>query len=162
MKKNNVESFQWGRVLIKYIIMMKVAWILVIASILQVTAGNTLSYSQNPKSDHKLEDVTLEELIWALKKETGLNFFYRSGDISKVKHLSVDIKDASAEEVLEQVLEGTGLTFEVIHKTVIIKKSKEPLFEPIVKPVAQQPQTREVRGLVRDDRGGCCPGFLLW
>lgn len=161
MKKNNFEPFHWGRVLIKYIIMMKVAWVLMIASVLQVTAGNTLSYSQNSKLSPKLEDVTLEELIWAIKKETGFNFFYSSGDIASVKHLSIDIKDATAEEILEQALEGTGLVFEIIHKTVIIKKSKTPILEPIEKPVEQQPQTREVRGLVRDDRGSMLPGVSV-
>ncbi len=109
----------------------------------------------------KLEDATLEEVIWTMKRETEFSFFYSSADIAEVDHLEVNMRNATAEEILEKALEGTGLTFEIIHKAVIIKKSDQVVVEPVVKPVEQQPQNKEVQGIVRDEQGVGLPGVSV-
>ncbi len=161
MKKNKCGQSPWERVLFKAIIMMKVTWVIIVASVLHVTAGNNILYSQNTRLSMKLEDASLEELIWSMKRQTDFNFFYSSADIASVDHLDVNMRNATAEEILRDVLEGTDLTFEILHKTIIIKKADQVIVEPVVKPVEQQPQNREINGLVRDDKGNRLPGVSV-
>ncbi|WP_175549968.1 TonB-dependent receptor [Mariniphaga anaerophila] len=142
--------------------MMKMVWIFVLASALQVVAGNTKSYSQVTRLDLKLKNASLENVIWSIKKQTEFNFFYNSEDVKEVKNIDVDLKGATAEEILEDVLEGSDLTFEIVHKAIIIRKDsrmKSKLMEPLEQ--NQQPRQKEITGKVTDADGGPLPGVTI-
>jgi len=79
MKKFMKNYFPRRKVL-KYIVMVKIVWIFVLASALQVVAGNTKSYSQVTKLDLRLKNASLESIIWTMKKQSEFNFFYNSDD----------------------------------------------------------------------------------
>lgn len=160
MKKNHVEHSPLRRALIKSIIMMKAVWILVMASVLQVTAGNTDSYSQNVKMNLNLKDACLDEVIWSIKKQTEFNFFYNTDDVKEINGLSLDWKDATAEEILTKCLAKTDLIFEIINETVIIKKADKPI--PEMKTIVeQQLQKKELKGKVIDSQKQPIPGVII-
>jgi TonB-linked SusC/RagA family outer membrane protein len=161
MKKNYVEHSPWRNPWVKYIMMMKAVWILVMIPVLQVTAGNMKSYSQSTKMNLKLKDVSLEEVIWSIKKVTEFNFFYNSEDIKGIDQLDLDCKDATAEEILIKCLEGTDLTYEIVNKAVIIKKAEKPAIKVNDTPLEQQPQRKEIKGTVKDTQGLPLPGVSV-
>lgn len=157
MKKNDVLHSHFMRALLKWFIMVKLIWVIIVASVLQVSAGTNESYSQTVKLDLRLNNVDLEQVIWAIKKQTDFKFFYSSEEVGKVKDLDVDVKNATPEDVLNDCLAGTDLTYEIVHKAVIIKalpaeKSKNSL------PAVEQPQKKELKGTVTDAKGGPIPG----
>ena len=160
MKKNLVKHSPQRRALIKYIIMMKAVWILVMASVLQVTAGNTESYSQNTKLNLKLKDASLEEVIWGIRKQTEFNFFYNTEDVKEVNGLNLNYKDATAQEILTKCLAGTGLTFEIVNKAVIIKEKDKPI-HGITTVVLEQPRKKQLEGKVTDAKGDPIPGTTV-
>ena len=163
MKKNYARHFsRRRRVLIKYIIMMKVVWIIMLVSVLGVSAGTSKSYSQTTKLNLQLKDATLEQVIWAIKEKTEFDFFYNSDDIQDVKGLDIDSKNSTADEILELCLRNTSLTYEIVNKTVIIKKSelkKEP--SKTKEPGEQQPQAKTVKGRIIDAGGSPIPGTTI-
>ncbi|MCL4481734.1 MAG: carboxypeptidase-like regulatory domain-containing protein, partial [Bacteroidetes bacterium] len=160
MKKNLVKHSPQRRALIKYIMMMKAVWILVMASVLQVTAGNTESYSQNTKLNLKLKDASLEEVIWGIRKQTEFNFFYNTEDVKEVNGLNLNYKDATAQEILTKCLAGTGLTFEIVNKAVIIKEKDKPI-HGITTVVLEQPRKKQLEGKVTDAKGDPIPGTTV-
>lgn len=162
MKKNDVVRSPLKRALIKYIIMMKVLWILVMASVLQVTAGNIESYSQGTRMNLRLKGASLEEVIWTMKKQSEFNFFYNSDDVNEVNGLNLKCKDATAEEILTECLDKTDLTFEIVNKAVIIKKVAKPI-PKISEIVVEQgsEQGKKVTGQVVDEKGEPIPGTTI-
>ncbi|WP_172594468.1 TonB-dependent receptor [Mariniphaga sediminis] len=140
--------------------MMKMVWIFVLASALQVTAGNMKSYSQATKLNLRLKNVSLESVIWNIKKQTEFSFFYNSEDIKGVKNIDVDLEDVTVEEILLSVLNETDLTFEIVHKTIIIRKDIRLKSRPVVI-LEQQPQQKEITGKVTDTGGQPLPGVTI-
>lgn len=162
MKKKFEKHPHFTGVLLKYLIIMKAVWIIIMATALQVTAGTNLTYSQATKMDLHLKNADLEELIWTMKKQSEFNFFYSSEEIQGVRGLDIEMKQATAEDVLDQCLKGTGLTYEIVHKTIIIKKDTKVVPREVDLPLqAEQPQKRIITGTVRDEKGLPIPGVTV-
>lgn len=72
MKKNGVTSAFFKRKVFQFLIMMKVVWVIILASAFQAAA--TESYSQTTKISLSMKQASLEEVIWTMKKMTQFNF----------------------------------------------------------------------------------------
>ncbi|HEY3389608.1 MAG TPA: TonB-dependent receptor, partial [Prolixibacteraceae bacterium] len=163
MKKTIAKRAHLMRVLSKYLIMMKALWIIFLASVLQVSAGTTASYSQSAKMSIHLENANLEQVIWNMKKQSEFNFFYGNDDVQSVKGLNVEMKDATAEEVLNHCLNGTDLTFEIVHKAIIIKKVDKDIDLSSSESAAKTSAApkRKITGTVSDEKGQPIPGVTV-
>lgn len=79
-------------------------------------------YSQTKTVSIKMERGSLEEIIQVLKRQTEYGFFYNIDNeaIKNVKNISIDMTDVRLEDVLQQILKGTNLTYSIINDVVII------------------------------------------
>ena len=159
MKKKEVKcSLNW-RELLKYLIMLKAIGVIVMISALNVGASTVGVYSQTVKMNLQLRDADLEAVIWTIKKQSEFNFFYNTEDIKDVKGLDVNLRNATAEEILSECLEGTDLTYSIVHKAIIIKK--------IEKTVGSLPwelnaeQKKPLSGVVTNSFGEPIPGVSV-
>lgn len=160
MKKTLVKySLRW-RVLIKYVIIMGAIGGLLLNPVTQVFAETSQSYSQTTKINLTLQNATLEEIIWSMKEQTEFQFFYNSDDVSTVNGITVDLKNVTAEEVLKQTLQGSDLSFNIIHKTIIISKEEDSKVRPS-NLATHQTQERKVSGVVTDSNGAPIPGVSV-
>ncbi|MFN0293599.1 SusC/RagA family TonB-linked outer membrane protein [Pedobacter helvus] len=73
-----------------------------------------------------LKDASLETVFNEIKKQTGFSFWYDKEEIDKTSKISVSIKNASIQQVLEQCLKGLPYSFEIFDKTVVIKRKNKP------------------------------------
>jgi hypothetical protein len=163
MKKKFAKYPHFLRALSKCLIIMKAVWIIIMASVLHVSAGTNLSYSQSVKMNLHFDKANLEQVIWDMKKQTEFNFFYSNEEVKSVKGLDIDMKNATAQDVLDFCLTGTGLTYEIVHKAIIIKKeAKEvaPVFNGLPLTTNAQ-QKKEISGTVRDEKGVPIPGATV-
>lgn len=158
MKKNVLGHPLIRRVNLKFVIMVKMFWCLLLASVIQASAITTDTYSQGVKLRLKFEDATLEEIIWAMKKQSEFEFFYLSDDIKNVKGIDLEVEDASPEKVLDKCLENTNLSYEIVHKAVIIKKTAKPAIYSTLK---TEDQKKEISGTVKDKNGMGIPGASI-
>lgn len=125
---------------------MKLTAIFLLTALLHVQAEG---YSQI--SIHK-EKTTLHKVFREIKRQSGYNFLYRYEIIEKAGSVSVRIENASIAEAVEQSLRGTGLSYEIVDETVIIKN--EPISitnTPVTEPVVPPPVT--ISGKVVDENG---------
>ena len=67
-----------------------------------------------------------------IRKQTGFNFFYNAALLEQTGKITVQVNDASLEEVLEQCFEETSFTYSIVEKTIVImekgKRNKSGLF----------------------------------
>jgi TonB-linked SusC/RagA family outer membrane protein len=160
MKKNEMMHSHFMRGVLKWCIMIKLLWIMIAASVLQVSAGTSPTYSQAAKVSLKLTKVDLEKVIWSIKNQTEFNFFYSSEEVRKVKDLDVNMENVTAQDVLDKCLQGTNLTYEIVHKAVIIKSLPISVTNEISKPVGQL-NKKELKGKIVDSKGNAIPGITV-
>ncbi|MCK9641699.1 MAG: carboxypeptidase-like regulatory domain-containing protein, partial [Prolixibacteraceae bacterium] len=143
--------------------MVKAVWIIVMASVLQVSAGTNLSYSQSVKMNIHLENVDLEQVIWTMKKQSEFNFLYSNEDVKGVNKLDIEMKDATAETILDYCLKGTDLTYEIVNKAIIIKRTEGDgsRINNGLPAQSEAEQKRELSGTVKDSKGLPLPGVSV-
>src|SRR5688572_22286919 len=79
----------------KTFLVMKLTAILLLAFCLQVTAGGN---AQGITISEK--NVPLQKVFSRIEEQTGFNFFYKIELISQARKVSIDVRNASLEQVL--------------------------------------------------------------
>ena len=123
MEKNPGMAFPARGKLKKIFLVMKLKIFLILFGCLQVHAA---VYSQNDvKISLDLENVSLEEVIWAIERQTDFVFMYGTSDVEKVQSLTVKENDKGVGEILQACLRNTGLCYEISGNAVVIKKGEQ-------------------------------------
>ena len=147
MKKNQETIFFSRRKWEKILFVMKLKLILILISSFQLSAA---VYSQGNKVTLKMENTSLEQVIWEIQKQTDFVFMYGTQDVSKVARLTVDMKDKTVNEILNQCLRNTGLIYMISGNAVIIKRADD-----------NKKETTVIKGVVRDQKGEPLPGVTI-
>lgn len=136
--------------LIKYLIIMKLVVLFILVSLFQVQAKE--SYAQTVSlSKH---NVSIVEVFREIKKQTNYNVISTSKLIKETPLVSIEMKDASLKDALNQLLIPVGLSYILEDHAIVIKKAERTLG---VKAIADKEliavQQREVAGNVTDENG---------
>jgi len=122
-------------------------------------------YSQNKKFTLELEDVTLQKVFETIEKQSEFIFFYQSDLMNFNKTVNVKAEDQRVEYILDQVLAGNGVSYEIIDRQIVLRKkgqSAEKQMETtestedavLELKVPSEPQQHEVTGTVTDAQTG--------
>ena len=101
---------------------MKLTAIFLFVASLEVSAGTkaqTVTIS--------LRNTPLEHVFKEVKKQTGYSFVYTRELIQQTANVSIDMKNASLQQVLDHLLAGQPLTYSIQDNIVIIKPRMTPL-----------------------------------
>lgn len=113
--------------------------------ILVLYLGLTSIYANVAKAQNeiavKVEGASLQKLFAAIQQKSDYVIFYNDDLLSSSKKVSLN-EYGTVPEILNTALMNTGLTYSVIDKQIVIKKSK----------VIQQEQY-ELKGIVTDESG---------
>ncbi|MDR2130581.1 MAG: SusC/RagA family TonB-linked outer membrane protein [Odoribacteraceae bacterium] len=118
-------------------------------TLLPVFVVATPGFSQQRVS-MKMREVALEQVLKEIQRVSGYYILYNVEDVRPVTGVSVEVQEATVEEVLERVLRSTSLRYVVEEETILITKR-----------VTQSPERRIVRGVIRDERGLPVPGATI-
>ena len=88
---------------------MKLFWILMCVFTFSVSAE---SLAQQERVSLNLKDVAVRALFDEIQRQTNLYFVFNTELTDRLGQLSVNVKDETVENVLQQILKGTGLTYE--------------------------------------------------
>ena len=66
----------------------------------------------------------MESTIWYIQNRTNYVFVYTQKDVAGVKDITLRGKNKTVSEILDECLEGTNLTYEIIDKKIVIKKKQ--------------------------------------
>lgn len=129
---------------------MKTVFIFLLLLTLQVNAS---VYSQEVKLNLNLKNGTFKEIIDEICRLSEFSFVYSDWDLPQTRVKNLKFRDASIEEVLRTLLAGTGLSYEMTEKTILLKKA------PVPRTSAQQ--IKVVQGKVIDTKGNPLPGVTV-
>ncbi|MBC7889779.1 MAG: TonB-dependent receptor [Ferruginibacter sp.] len=125
---------------------MKLTAIILLAACLQVSAK---SYTQNITISEK--NAALEKVFSSIKKQTGYTFWYKTELLDEAKKVSISVKNASLETVLDLCTSGQTFTWEIIGKTVVLRHLEKNTL--ISNPPPGKAPPIDIRGTVTDADG---------
>lgn len=131
----------------KFLLVMKLTMILLIAALMQVNAAG---YAQ--KITLAKKNASLIQVLKQIRQQSGYNFIYNQKHLKNAKEVNINITNANIEEALEICFSGQPLTYEVLMKTVIIKASSQD---------SQNIPDIRVTGTVTDTKGTPLPGVSV-
>jgi TonB-linked SusC/RagA family outer membrane protein len=129
----------------KTLLIMKFSAVLLLAAIMQVSAKG---YSQQVTLS--LKDVPLEEVFRAIQQQTGYNFAYSDRLMKNTRPVSVQVKEATLEEVLQISFKNQPVTYSIVGKIIVVK-AKEPV--KVDETPASPAPPGQVKGYVSGDNG---------
>ena len=139
------------RALSKTLRVMKLITILLLAGCMQVSAA---AWSQERGITLSLKEVALTQVFSAIKKQSDYLFLYNNEKLSSnTRPVTVQVKDASIEQVMQACLKGLPLSYKIIDKTIIIV--------PRDQAAAAAPQPVLVSGTVTDSTGAPLIGVSI-
>jgi TonB-linked SusC/RagA family outer membrane protein len=135
----------------KFLLLMKLSIVLLLASLLQVSAAT--SYAQ--KLNVSFKRVPLENAFKQVRKLSGFNILYNSEMISASHEVSVTIKNATINQVMDKLLDNQGLNYNIIDNNVIITQ------KPIPVAAANAVAVIPISGKVTDGKNLPIPGVTV-
>ncbi|HEY9256665.1 TonB-dependent receptor [Chitinophaga sp.] len=149
MKKNRrAGGFLSPPALLKYVRVMKITFILMTAAFLQAQADG---YAQR-KLTLRLDDANLKEALREIMEKSSYHLVYNDDMLPKDKKVHIHVKKASLEEVMNKVLEGTSLIYELKASDMVIISPKETALEA---------RTLKIKGTVKDENGNPVIGAVV-
>lgn len=103
--------------------------------------ADNLSVLQNKTFTLHLENVTIKTVFQTIEKQSNYIFMYRTDLLDTSKKVSVNVDQQSIEKILDIVLRGTDVAYEVNDRQILLKKTA---------PVKSAGKKKNVRGLVQD------------
>ncbi|MFL5787863.1 MAG: STN domain-containing protein [Flavisolibacter sp.] len=97
---------------------MKLTAIIILLTCLQVSARG---YTQVTLSE---KNVPLQKVFKEIQKQTGYDFLCTYELLQQAGKVSVKVKNASLQQALEICLRGTGLTYVILDRTIVVKKKE--------------------------------------
>jgi TonB-dependent starch-binding outer membrane protein SusC len=125
---------------------LKLTSILLFIACLQVSAHTTAQ-----KLSITVKNGSLESLFTTIEQKTGFTVFYNVSDLQHAKPVTIDVKDASVEEVLQLSLKNQALTYFIQEKTIFIKKEVSKFVSDAATPGEETPPT--FSGVVKSETG---------
>jgi TonB-linked SusC/RagA family outer membrane protein len=139
----------------KNLLKMKLTATLFFVSLVAMSAT---SYSQSTRFDISMSGKNIIELFKEIEAKGNFYFFYQKEELKDLNSVTVSRKNANVIEILDEVLENTGLAYKVIDRYVIVTRS-ENLGEMERATVTQQQNA--VSGRVIDRLGSPLPGVTV-
>jgi TonB-linked SusC/RagA family outer membrane protein len=145
-------SLQWARCLR----IRKLALLVLIVSFtcLQVSAR-----SSKRLIELKMNKCSLVDVLNELKKKTDYTFLFNVDEVEKLEEVELSSSPKTVENILDECLSGSGLSYEIKDQVVIIKSN--PDIEQQSSPNVQPQKVGEISGVVTDETGAPMPGVSV-
>ena len=130
---------------------MKIGFFLLVLSL---TSVHATTFSQQ-KVSLDVKNETLLHVLDILQEQSGFTFLFSSEDVKEIKGISLQANDADLFDVLKKCLNGTGISFQVTERLVVLRKGLEE------SAVAPQQKSIRVVGKVTDEGKQPLPGVTI-
>ena len=159
--KNAREHYIFG--VLKFDLKMKLTSVLLFLCLFQINAN---TYSQKTKLSLDIENKSIESVLFdTVEKETDFKFFYENSSVDLGRKVTFKIQKARISEILELLLKGTDIKYDILNKQIILTKRKViPISDLTPDPITQievKTDQSMVRGTVSDSNGQPLPGASI-
>lgn len=149
-KKHVKQRLHKSLMLKKFLTIMKLTTLFILVALMQVSA---IGFSQSSKLSVNFENQSLEEVFSYIEQHTDYSIFYKNELIEKTKLKSGNYADTEVFHVLNDVLEGENLSYQIKGKIILIVPGDN------IQNSDQQHET--ITGRVTDSSGSPLPGVTV-
>jgi len=100
---------------------VKLAAVFILITCLQVSAKTTNAQ----KLSISMKNGSLEKLFSEIEKKTTYVFFYDAAILKGTRPVTVEVKDATVEDILQTSLKGQSLEFSIHDRTIFVKRGEK-------------------------------------
>ncbi len=129
---------------------MKLTTFLLLFTFLQVSAA---IYSQDTVLTIQLSNTTIKDVLYEIENQTDFTFMYNDSKIDVNQYVTVDFKEKTIVQILEELFNVSEVDYKVIKNQIILTSLKED--------TNIQQQKRDVSGTVIDNVGNPIPGVSV-
>ncbi len=152
MKKNWLSDSLDPGIIKKILRAMRLTIILLLGIIFTANASD--SYSQAKRMSVQLKNSTITAAFDYIEHNSEFIFLYKDEDLNSNKRVDIYLEDADIETILNELLQGSDLTYNIYDRQVIIRKTDESVLGVL------QDQ-KNVTGVVTDAEGLPLPGVTV-
>lgn len=105
------------------------------------------TYAQSYKVSINKQNSSIIEILREIEKSSEFTFFFNDNRVNVNKTASVNAKNATLEDVLDQVLRNTGYKYQIIDRQVLIKASDNSSLAGV------QQNQKAITGVIKDLNG---------
>lgn len=133
---------------LKFLRVMKITFIIMLFSLMQVSAA---TFGQNVTL--KKEKVSLENAFREIRKQTGFDVLLSEG-VDRSVIVRADFENLDLAKVLDRLLAGLPVEFSIDQKTIVVKEKNKSYLDRII----ERWNSIDVRGRVVDEEGNALAG----
>ena len=137
----------------KLILIMRLTLFLMLVGIFGVSAK---SWSQQTDLKLDYKSTTIKQILNCIEDQSNYNFVYNNNDFNVEKKVDITINNASIQEILDRLLEETGMGYKIMDHIIIISSKEVNNFSKI-----EDQAKKTVTGKVTDSFGSPLPGVTL-
>ncbi len=152
MKKKSLTGFSERGSCKKMWRIMRLLMLFIVGCFLSVSAN---SYSQTTKLDISLQRTTINNVIQYIEENSEFVFLYRNEDLNVSNEVVVDLKNATIDQILDEVLADETVRYDVYERQIIIRKASSQL-------KYSEQNERKITGNVKDIDGQSIPGASVF
>jgi len=115
-----------------------------------ITASGVNTYSQNARLSLNLKNATIVDIFREIERTSEFGFFFKSEEMNLEKRHSINVSNASIDEVLKAVLDE-NYSYKILDKNIVVTKGD------LVNAIQQQ-QGKKISGKVTNQTGASMPG----
>lgn len=130
---------------------MKITVFLLLLSIAGVYAVD--SYAQATKLTLQLSDKAIKEVLYQVEEQSEFRFFYNE-NVNVDKKISIDLKNKTVFNVLDEILEETDIQYRVIGRQIALYTESEGF-------TGLSAQQSSISGTVTSENGEPLPGVTV-
>jgi len=134
----------------KFLLVMKLTTVLLIATMLQVSAA---TYGQKITLSER--NAPLEKVLKKITTQSGYNFLYEDQNLAEANSVNLKVSDLPFNEALEKLFANQPLTYTIKDKTVVIKPKSVPAIN------SRRLAAVDIRGRVLDQQGQSLIGATI-
>lgn len=128
---------------------MKLVTLFLFVAVMSVAAS---TYSQTTKLTIVGQNLSIGEILDRIESQSEFSFFFNASQLDLSKRMSIQADNQQINKILDEILEGTGLTYTVNHKLIVIHRPEDS------SDVFVSQQGIKITGKVTDSSGAPVPG----
>ena len=142
---------------LKTLLIMKLIAIFIFAAGLQVSAtgfGQRITLSQN--------NVPLKNVFKEIVVQSGYQFFYKDRLLKKSSNVSLNVTDATVEEVLNICFKNQALSYTISDRIIVVKEKREsPFKHDEIEKIVPEEKFNVITGTVKDAQANPLQGVSI-
>lgn len=151
-KKYTQDTGMAKRLCCKIWLIMRLTTIILLITLLQVSAATRAQNLTLKKTNASLKDIFKE-----VKKQTGYLVLYPSALVNKAKPVTVTLSNTPLPDAMNRILENQNLEFEIQDNSIIVRQKTPAPAEPS----KTAPAAIDVSGKITDEQGQPLPGATV-